>query len=58
VTPERSPSTPDVQLLKLHQRRTHLDRVIRLLEEIQVLQLNRTPELTAFISKQKSARLA
>jgi len=35
----------------LHQRRTELDKAIRLLEEIRLIRMRRQPELAAVISK-------
>ena len=42
--------SPDVELLRLQERRTEIDEVIRLLEEIMKMRLNRPPEVTAFLS--------
>ncbi len=51
MTLQRSSSPPDAELLKLQQRRTELDRAIRLLEEILLTRLKRPPEVTAFITR-------
>jgi hypothetical protein len=51
MLPQRSLLPPDVELLKLHHRRTELDKAIRLLEEIRLIRLRRPPELAAIISK-------
>jgi len=48
---QRALPPPDVELLKLHHRRTELDKAIRLLEEIRLIRLKRPPELAAIISK-------
>ena len=40
----------DLELLSLQERRTEIDEVIRLLEEIMKMRLNRPPEVTAFLS--------
>ncbi len=58
MTLQRSSTSPDAELLKLQERLTELDRAIRLLEEIRVLRLNRTPEVTAFISKLRISQVA
>jgi len=50
MPPVPSPSAPDVELLRLQERRTELDQVIRLLEEIMKMRLKRPPEVTAFLS--------
>ncbi len=44
-------SPPNPELLKLHHRRSELDKAIRLLEEIRLIRLRRPPELAAIISK-------
>jgi len=51
---QRTPPPPDVELLRLHQRRTELDRAIRLLEEIRLIRLKRPPELNALILRASS----
>jgi len=48
---QRSSTPPDAELLKLHRRRTELDRAIRLLEEIRLIRMKRPPELANLISK-------
>ncbi len=58
MTLQRSSTSPDAELLKLQERLTELDRVIRLLEEIRVRRLSRTPEVTAFISKLRVSQVA
>jgi len=50
MPPERL-SLPNAELLKLHYKRTELDKAIRLLEEIRLIRLRRSPELEAIISK-------
>jgi len=42
---------PNEQLLQLRQRRTELDKAIKLLEEIRLIRLRRPPELAAALSK-------
>ncbi len=51
MSPQRSFSPPNVELLKLHHRRSELDKAIRLLEEIRLIRLRRAPEVAAIISK-------
>lgn len=48
---QRCLSPREEELLTLKHRRTELDRAIRLLEEIMLIRLKRTPELTTFISR-------
>lgn len=43
--------SPDVELLRLQERRTEIDQVIRLLEKIMKMHLKRSPEVTAFLSR-------
>jgi hypothetical protein len=47
----RLSTPPDAELLKLHRRRTELDRAIRLLEEIRLIRMKRPPELANLISR-------
>jgi hypothetical protein len=49
--PHRAFPPPENELLKLHHRRSELDKAIRLLEEIRLIRLRRPPELAAIISK-------
>lgn len=51
MTPQRSFTPPNPELLKLHHKRTELDNAIRLLEEIRQIRMRRPPELAAIISK-------
>ncbi|MGC9950848.1 MAG: hypothetical protein ABSF64_31160 [Bryobacteraceae bacterium] len=51
MSPQRSFPPPNEALLRLHHRRTELDNAIRLLEEIRLIRLRRSPELAAIISK-------
>jgi hypothetical protein len=52
----RSCPPPNAQLLKLQHRRTELDNAIRLLEEIMLIRLRRSPEVAAIISKCDGSR--
>ncbi len=54
MTLQRTPTPPDVELIRLHHRRTELDRAIRLLEEIRVIRLRRPPELAALLLRASS----
>ena len=51
MSPERFSPPPTMELLKLHQRRTELDKAIRLLEEIRLIRLRRPPEVAAIVSR-------
>lgn len=48
---QRTPSPPDVELVRLRHRRNELDRAIQLLEEIRLIRRKRQPELTIFVTK-------
>ena len=51
MPPQQLPPPPNIELLKLHHRRTEFDTAIRLLEEIRLIRLRRRPELAAIFSK-------
>jgi len=51
MSPQRSFTPPNVELSKLHHRRTELEKAIRLLEEIRLIRMRRPPELAAIISR-------
>jgi hypothetical protein len=51
MSPERLFLPQNAELLRLHHRRTELDKAIRLLEEIRIIRLRRPPELAAIISR-------
>src|ERR1035438_8222066 len=56
MSTQRSCPPPNAQLLKLQHRRTELDNAIRLLEEIMLIRLRRSPEVAAIISKCDGSR--
>ena len=58
MSPQRSCPPPNAQLLKLQHRRTELDNAIRLLEEIMLIRLRRSPEMAAIISKVRQGRVS
>ena len=52
MSPQRFFLPPlDAELVKLHHRRSELDKAIRLLEEIRLIRMRRPPELTAMLSR-------
>jgi len=51
MSPQRSLSSPNTHLLKLHYQRTELDKAIRLLEAIKLIRQKRPSDVAAIIAK-------
>ena len=51
MSPLRRPPPLNIELVRLLHRRNELDKAIRLLEEIRLIRLKRSPELAAMISR-------
>jgi hypothetical protein len=51
MSPQRSLSSPNTHLLRLHHQRTELERAIRLLEAIKLIRQKRPADVVAIIAK-------